>query len=133
MEMENHMNAYTKAVDIIRAHTIDNLGFDSPVAYTESERLANALADAEVLLDLPAPDLEADDPEWQDKYKADWDYPAPNVWTATAPYEVGVFPDDLDITLWIDHIAQVPLDIDEARDLGLALLAAAEHAEQEKE
>lgn len=115
------MSTFIKAVDVIHGHITDNLGFDSPVAYDESKRLAKALADAGVLLDLPGPDVDELDPIFGT--------PTPKQWELTDLCTAGVVPDEDIVRLWFHCVAEDHLTIDEARNIGLSLLAAAEHAE----
>ncbi len=99
----------------------------------EAERLANALADAGLLApDLPAPDRDMRDPKWKAQYEDDWDNPeAPSIWDTTTLIEVGVFPNDPDITIWHDGEPLEPFSIDEVRSLRLALHAAEQTAKEQ--
>ena len=117
------MDNYDRAERII-AHGLKN--DDSPA------RIARHLADYGLLTeDLPEPDRDMLDPKWQKEYEAAWDDPsAPSVWDTTSLYEVGVFPNDRDITIWYDGEPLEPFSIDEVRVLRLALHAAEQTAAQ---
>lgn len=95
---------------------------------------AQALADAGLLMpDLPAPDLSADDPKHQAKHRALWGGEAPNVWNKGLPHELTLqtFPSDPDVTMYRDLEPEDLFSPAEARQLAYALLAAANHAEEQ--
>ncbi|OFN17762.1 hypothetical protein HMPREF2604_07425 [Corynebacterium sp. HMSC055A01] len=85
----------------------------------------NLLADG-----LPEPARDMRDPKWQKEYEAAWDdHEAPSLWDTTTLVEVGVFPNDRDITIWYDGEPMEPFTIDEVKSLRLALHAAENYAE----
>lgn len=83
--------------------------------------------------DLPVPDRDMHDPEWQAQYADDWGTTeAPSIWNATTSYEVGVFPGTPDITVWYDGEPLEPFTIDEARAVAYAILAAAQYTKEDE-
>lgn len=80
--------------------------------------------------DLPEPDLDAHDPEWQSEYKENYECQAPDVWYAGLRFNVAAFHQDCDVTIWDDEEPLEPLSIEEARKFAHSLLAAARRQEQ---
>ena len=80
--------------------------------------------------DLPEPDHDAHDPEWQSEYEENYEYPAPDVWHAGSCLSVAAFHKDGDVTIWDDGEPLEPLSVEEARKFARALLAAARRQER---
>lgn len=80
--------------------------------------------------DLPEPDRNAHDTEWQSEYEENYECQAPDVWWASSSLSVAAFHQDGDVTIWNDGEPLEPLSIEEARKFAHALLAAARRQEQ---
>lgn len=80
--------------------------------------------------DLPEPDRNAQDPEWQSEYEENYECQAPDVWHVRPCLSVAAFHKDGDVTIWDDGEPLEPLDVEEARKFAYALLAAARCQEQ---
>ena len=80
--------------------------------------------------DLPKPDRNAQDPEWQAEYAENYECQAPDVWWATSNLSVAAFRQDGDVTIWDDGEPMQPLSLEEARKFAYALLAAVRRQEQ---
>lgn len=81
--------------------------------------------------DLPEPDRDAQDQEWQSEYEENYEYPAPDVWHVRPCLSVAAFHKDGDVTIWDDGEPLEPLSVEEARKFAYALLASARRQDQE--
>ncbi|PZO98351.1 MAG: hypothetical protein DI609_10930 [Corynebacterium urealyticum] len=128
------MTNYDRAVQVIydEANQMWERG-EILTAAGEAERLANALADAGLLApDLPTPTKIEDDECCWDKTHTHlaYDYQTGAEKKIKVPGGVTVIQDE-DAEAWLDVDYGIhSLALDEARSLGLALLAAANHAEE---
>lgn len=119
------MNNRFRAAQLITG--LYGTGFHNP------QDLAKYLDETGLLApDLPEPDRDTRDPKWQSEYREEYEYPAPSMWRMDSWLSVGVFPQDNDIAIWEDKEPLPPLSIAEARELAYALLAAANHSEEER-
>lgn len=80
--------------------------------------------------DLPEPDRDSRDTEWQSEYEENYECQAPDVWWTSSNLSVAAFHQDGDVTIWDDGEPLEPLSIEEAREFAHALLAAARRQEQ---
>lgn len=80
--------------------------------------------------DLPEPDRDSQDTEWQSEYREDYECPAPDVWNVRPSLSVGAFHQDGDVTVWIDGEPLEPFNVKDARKFAYAALAAASRQEQ---
>lgn len=80
--------------------------------------------------DLPKPDRNAQDPEWQSEYEENYECQAPDVWWATSNLSVAAFRQDGDVTIWDDGEPMQPLSLEEACKFAHALLAAVRRQKQ---
>ena len=128
------MNSIDKAVQVIYDEV--NQTWERGEILTtagEAERLANALADAGLLApDLPTPTKIEDDECCWDKTHTHlaYDYQTGAEKKIKVPGGVTVIQDE-NAEVWLDVDYGIhSLALDEARSLGLALLAAAQYAEE---
>lgn len=128
------MNSIDKAVQVIYDEV--NQTWERGEILTtagEAERLANALADAGLLApDLPTPTKIEDDECCWDKTHTHlaYDYQTGAEKKIKVPGGVTVIQDE-NAEVWLDVDYGIhSLALDEARSLGLALLAAANHQEE---
>ena len=80
--------------------------------------------------DLPEPDRNAQDPDWQAEYEENYECEAPDVWWATSNLSVATFHQDGDVTVWDDGEPMPPMNLEAARQFAYALLAAVRRQEQ---
>lgn len=114
------------------AEVIDRLRAEGKGSYLT----ALELADAGLLApDLPDPDLDNRDPVHRAEFESWWgEGPVPSVWNQNLPggFMVQVFPDRPEVQMSEDGEPMEPFSPRDARALALALLAAANHAEEEE-
>lgn len=121
------MSIIDKAARVIADHNADGV-------CNEPECIAGDLARAGLLApNLPEPDLDHRDPEHRAEYKTLWEGPVPNMWYEGLPdyLTVQTFPDNPDVQMNDNGVPMEPFSPEEARRLAYALLAAADHAEEE--
>ena len=128
------MTNINKAADLLYQRSKELLGVDSDAAHRACQEHAQALADAGLLLpDLPpVTKPKPGSPEW-DAYVADWD--AEPMWETPERHGFSAGHEDGSVNVYVFSDGHNVTDIDiltpeEAEALGLALLAAAQHAKE---
>lgn len=84
---------------------------------------------------VPKPDYDREDHAFKSTYEADFPGEAvPDIWNLPLPVATacGVFPGDTGVHVWDNGHPMEPLSADDAERMGLALLAAAAAARDER-